>query len=99
MLNKGMILITAILNLISAYLFWFWGKSTNGVFRSFFWGIGALLTFVNRGNLEAIQAGEMTYDYTIPIFILVICGIISILLSYKLKKADKKQGFGLELPS
>lgn len=65
----------------------------------FFWGIGALLTFVNRGNIEAIQAGEATYDYTIPILILVLCGVISIFLAYKLKQADKRQGFGLELPS
>ncbi len=66
---------------------------------SFFWGIGALLTFVNRNNLEAIQAGEAFYDYTIPILILVLCGVISIFLAYKLKQADKRQGFGLELPS
>ncbi len=39
------------------------------------------------------------YDYRIPIFILVFCGIISIFLAYKLKQADKRQGFGLELPS
>jgi MFS family permease len=66
---------------------------------AFFWGIGALLTFVNRNNMEAIQAGDATYDYTIPILILVLCGIISIFLAYKLKKADLRQGFGLELPS
>jgi MFS family permease len=49
------------------------------------------------------EFGEYTqqyiYDYTIPIFILVICGVISIFLAYKLKQADKKQGYGLELPS
>ncbi len=39
------------------------------------------------------------YDYTIPIFILVICGVISIFLSFKLKQADRRQNFGLELPS
>lgn len=42
---------------------------------------------------------QYIYDYTIPIFILVICGVISIFLAYKLKQADKKQGYGLELPS
>ena len=65
----------------------------------FFWGIGAVLDLANKQNLEAIRAGEMTYNYTIPIFILVICGIISIFLSYKLKQADLRQGYGLELPS
>lgn len=39
------------------------------------------------------------YDYRIPIFILVFCGIVSIFLAYMLKKADKRQGFGLELPT
>ena len=65
----------------------------------FFWGIGAVLDLANKNNLEAIRAGQMPYNYTIPIFILVICGIVSIFLAYKLKQADKKQGYGLELPS
>lgn len=65
----------------------------------FFWGIGAVLDLANKNNLEAIRAGQMTYNYTVPIFILVICGVISIFLAYQLKKADKKQGYGLELPS
>jgi len=64
----------------------------------FFWGIGAVLDLANKNNLEAIRAGQMTYNYTIPVFILVICGIVSIFLAYKLKQADKKQGYGLELP-
>ena len=66
---------------------------------AFFWGIGALLTYVNRHKIDAIQAGEEFYDYTIPILILVLCGVISIFLAFKLKQADKRQGFGLELPS
>ncbi|MCJ7449497.1 MAG: MFS transporter [Bacteroidales bacterium] len=65
----------------------------------FFWGIGAVLDLANKPDLEAIRAGEMNYNYTVPIFILVFCGVISIFLAYKLKQADKKQGYGLELPS
>ncbi len=65
----------------------------------FFWGIGAVLDLANKSNLTAIRAGQMNYNYTIPIFILVFCGVISIFLAYKLKAADKKQGYGLELPS
>jgi MFS family permease len=64
----------------------------------FFWGIGAVLDLANKPNLEAIRAGQMNYDYAVPIFILVICGIVSIFLAYKLKAADRKQGYGLELP-
>jgi MFS family permease len=39
------------------------------------------------------------YDYTWPILMLVACGVISIFLAYKLKQADREQGYGLELPS
>ncbi len=66
---------------------------------AFFWGIGALLDYVNKSNIEDIRAGLATYDYTYPILILVGCGIISIFLAYQLKAADRKQGYGLELPS
>ncbi len=66
---------------------------------AFFWGIGAVLDYVNRDILGQINAKEAVYDYTIPILMLVGCGVISIFLSYKLKQADKKHGFGLELPN
>ncbi len=51
--------------------------------------------------ITLMQATEQLdyYDYTIPILMLVVCGLISIFLAYKLKRADKKQGFGLELPN
>ncbi|KPK84638.1 MAG: hypothetical protein AMS27_09375 [Bacteroides sp. SM23_62_1] len=65
----------------------------------FFWGIGAVLDLTNKSNIEAIRAGEMMYNYTIPILMLVGCGIIAIFLAFKLKQADRRQKFGLELPS
>lgn len=51
--------------------------------------------------IKQMQAVDLLkfYDYRIPIFILVFCGLISIFLAFKLKQADIKQGFGLELPS
>jgi MFS family permease len=49
---------------------------------------------------EMKELGELPpYNYTIPILMLVILGVISIFLAFVLKKADKKQGYGLELPS
>jgi len=66
---------------------------------AFFWGIGAFLDFTNRSNLDKILANEMPYDYTWPILVLAIVGVISIFLALQLKKADKEQGYGLELPS
>jgi len=79
-----------------------WGLSgTLGVvfLGLFFWGIGALLDLVNKPNLEAIRNGEMPYNYTIPILVLVLCGLVSIFLAFKLRQADKRQGYGLELPN
>ena len=65
----------------------------------FFWGIGAVLDLTNKANLEAIRAGNARYNYTIPILMLVGCGIIAIFLAFKLKQADRRQKYGLELPS
>lgn len=65
----------------------------------FFWGIGALLDITNKADLEAIREGEKVYDYTIPILTLVVCGVVSIYLAFKLLASDKKRGYGLELPS
>jgi MFS family permease len=45
-------------------------------------------------------SGEIPpYNYTWPIFMLVVLGVISIFLAFQLKRADAKQKFGLELPS
>lgn len=52
-------------------------------------------------KMEAMKASGSIppYDYTYPILILVGLGVISIFLAFMLKKADKAQGYGLELPS
>jgi MFS family permease len=38
------------------------------------------------------------YNYTWPIFMLVVLGIISIFLAFQLRRADARQNYGLELP-
>ena len=52
-------------------------------------------------QIKVLQAeGALPYyDYTWPILMLVACGVISIFLAFKLRQADKEQGYGLELPS
>jgi MFS family permease len=46
------------------------------------------------------SAGEIApYNYTIPVLMLVGLGVVSIFLAFMLKKADLKQGYGLEKPS
>jgi len=66
---------------------------------AFFYGIGKVLDMTNADNIEAIKAGTATYNYTVPILMLVVLGGVSILLAFLLKAADKRQGYGLELPS
>ena len=66
---------------------------------AFFWGIGKVLDMSNADRLEGIRAGTEVYDYTVPISMLVVLGIVSIFLAFMLKRADKKQGYGLEQPS
>ncbi|MDR1372476.1 MAG: MFS transporter [Dysgonamonadaceae bacterium] len=67
----------------------------------FYWGIGSLLDKVNADRLDAegkLLEGQV-YDYTVPVLVLVLCGVVSIFLSLKLKQADKKAGYGLEEPN
>ncbi len=46
------------------------------------------------------EIGEIPlYNYTIPIGMLVVLGIVAIFFAFQLKKADAKQRYGLELPS
>lgn len=40
-----------------------------------------------------------SFDYTTPILMLVGLGVIAMFLAFMLKRADKKQGYGLEKPS
>ncbi len=49
-------------------------------------------------KIEAMKlAGEIPpYNYTVPILMLVVLGVISIFLAFMLKKADAEQGYGLE---
>jgi len=52
-------------------------------------------------RIDALKlTGEIPpYNYTYPILMLVGLGIISIFLAYQLKRADKRQGYGLEMPT
>jgi MFS family permease len=46
-------------------------------------------------NNETVVA----YDYTYPMLIFVACGVLAVLVALLLKSADKKDGYGLELPN
>jgi MFS family permease len=62
---------------------------------------GSLTSGEISALVKVMQSNKMLnyYDYRIPILILVLCGVISIFLAFKLKQADERQKFGLELPS
>ena len=60
------------------------------------WGIPILAGMV----LDASNPpGTKTLDYTNTILIFAGLGLLGLLFSYLLKRADKKDGYGLELPS
>jgi MFS family permease len=65
----------------------------------FFWLPGKVLDITNADKLEAIKAGQATFDYTVPVLLFVALGAISIFLAFLLKAADRRQRYGLELPS
>jgi MFS family permease len=47
-----------------------------------------------------VEGQEMTqYNYTIPMLIFTMFGVIALLFAYLLKVEDKKKGYGLELPN
>lgn len=68
-------------------------------------------TFVGQGvsttdiasRLANIQQQIVTdipvFDYTTPILMLVVLGVIAFFLAFLLRSSDKKQGYGLESPS
>jgi len=39
------------------------------------------------------------YDYTNPLLMLAGLGVLGLIFAFLLKKADKKQGYGLEQPN
>ena len=51
-------------------------------------------------NYATIETAEgVTYDYTIPMSIFAVFGIISIIVALILKRVDKRNGYGLEQPN
>ena len=50
-------------------------------------------------EMQQVTHEIQAFDYTTPILMLVGLGVLAIFLAFMLKKADKKQGYGLELPS
>ncbi|HPE87520.1 MAG: MFS transporter [Bacteroidales bacterium] len=63
--------------------------------------IGWALSASNPGVADAIAAGntDMKYDYTVPELIFAGFGVAAIVLSFILKRVDKRKVYGLDLPN
>ena len=46
-----------------------------------------------------VSAGEANFDYTKPILMLAVLGLLGLLFAFLLKREDKVSGYGLELPN
>jgi len=62
--------------------------------------IGLVLDRSNPGVAEALAAGQdAVYDYTNPVLMLSVLGLLGVFFAIMLKRADKTSGYGLELPN
>ncbi len=62
--------------------------------------IGWILERSNPGVGDIIAAGgEATYDYSNPMLMLSLLGVLGLVFAFLLKREDKVSGFGLELPN
>ncbi len=62
--------------------------------------IGWVLEKVNPGVTEQIKNGvEATYNYTVPMEIFAVTGVLGLIFAILLRREDKTSGFGLELPN
>jgi len=62
--------------------------------------IGIVLDKANPGVSDAKAAGEsIVYDYTQPMMIFALFGILAVLVAYMLRREDRVKGYGLEKPN
>ena len=62
--------------------------------------IGGIREWSNPGiTLQKQQGLDVVYNYTNPMLMLVIIGFIALFFAFLLKKTDKKESYGLELPN
>lgn len=86
----------------SAYCLIFWVQNIGLCFVPMF--IGKVLAASNANNpaVEAARAAGaefIPYDYTIPLVIFSVFGVLALVIAIYLKVLDRKRGLGLELPN
>ncbi|GAB4168864.1 MAG: MFS transporter [Calditrichia bacterium] len=64
------------------------------------WLVGKVLDITNPGvTAEMVRTSDLTFDYTWAIFMLGVLGFLGLIFAYLLKRQDKINKLGLELPS
>ena len=62
--------------------------------------IGGILDKYCKAGTRIVEGAEVTqYNYTLPMVIFALFGVVALLLAMRLKAVDKKEGYGLEEPN
>ena len=82
----------------SAYALIFWVQNIGLGFVPLL--IGGILDKYCKDGVRIVNGAEVTqYNYTLPMIIFALFGIVALLLAMRLKAVDKKAGYGLEEPN
>ena len=82
----------------SAYALIFWVQNIGLGFVPLL--IGGILDKYCKVGTRLVEGAEVTqYNYTLPMIIFALFGIVALLLAMRLKAVDKKAGYGLEEPN
>ena len=82
----------------SAYALIFWVQNIGLGFVPLL--IGGILNKYCKDGVRIVNGAEVTqYNYTIPMIIFALFGVVALLLAMRLKAVDKKAGYGLEEPN
>lgn len=82
----------------SAYALIFWVQNIGlGLVPLF---IGKVLDNYCKAGTRIVDGSEVIqYNYTLPMCIFALFGVVALLLAIRLKAVDKKAGYGLEEPN
>ena len=82
----------------SAYALIFWVQNIGLGFVPLL--IGGILDKYCKVGTRLVEGAEVTqYNYTLPMIIFALFGIVALLLALRLTAVDKKEGYGLEEPN
>lgn len=82
----------------SAYALIFWVQNIGLGFVPLL--IGGILDKYCKVGTRMVEGAEVTqYNYTLPMVIFALFGVVALLLAMRLKAVDKKEGYGLEEPN